>query len=311
MKSVPLIVIIAILAGILGWIISRPSSPNAGDMARLENELKEAKAAINRLSSLESTAMVQAPQLSQPPLGATPPSEVLAPGGQVVPGGGTSEMKFAGATPREMIAQQSEAQVQMIYGDLFSSLQLNSEEQAKLQGLIGERTRSRSELDIQMLNSSVSADQKSKLSADFVVAQKASDEAIRALLGSDENYQKFQQQEDTQAERTQLRMLGGLSHFESAGEPLTPQQQDQLVNAMATARKSANPAQPSLHGGGTVDERINAALMSHDQTTTATTQKAAEFLSPAQLDAFNKMQKSARTNLEMSLRMISSMQVKH
>ena len=325
MKNLVIILLLAALAvgiGFGGWLLSRPSPAN-NEIARLEIELKDAKAEIARLK--EAMEKQKTPRgrsfVTAPPSdgGKTAERSSLSAAGQ--PSARTSSLKSGAQAFREMMKapgmkemmkQQNLAQMDMLFGRLFESFQLNPEEKEHFKQLLAARTSAQTEMALKLMDENLTPDQKKQVGADYEAARKASNEAIRTFLGDENDYKTFEHWEDTQPERAQLEMMGGRSHFSTAGEPLTPDQEQRLVDVMATVRKA--PSQlPDLSkpenvwAGNITDEMIQQQLQKYDRDAQTVVQNAAGFLSATQLQALGKMQQQMRTMAEAGMKMSNAM----
>jgi hypothetical protein len=211
---------------------------------------------------------------------------------------------------KDAIVQQNLAQVDMIYGKLYSRLQLENLDKEDFKNLLGERMRAELEMSIQMMGGEFSPQQSAAAAADLKKAKDANDQKIRAFLNNETDYQTFQKWEQTKPERMMLD-VGGTA-FAAAGEPLTLAQEDQLVSAMFTAR-----TQPSSVPDLTKPENLTPnnltpqmgekILANYDAQATQVLAGAAGFLSPKQLEALKEFQKRQRAMQELGIKMSSAM----
>ena len=110
----------------------------------------------------------------------------------------------------------------------------------------------------------------------------------------------------------QFEMMGGRSHFQTAGEPLTLEQEDKLVDLMASVRKAPGKlpdmSKPENFSPERMSEEFIQKLMEKtDADAKTVSQNAAGFLSAAQLQALAKMQEQSRTMTEAGLKMSGAM----
>jgi hypothetical protein len=220
----------------------------------------------------------------------------------------TDLMKAPGM--KDVMKQQMQAQIDMMYGGLISRLHLNSDEKQDLKNMLTERLQAQSDFGLRLVEEGLSEDQRNAALKSLKEAQGASDLKIKTFLNNDQDYQIFQTWEGTQAERMALNM--GHSAFSEIGEPLTSEQEDQLVKAMAFAR-TQNTAVPDLSkvenlakfsGDETAIAKMTVALKDQAQQVAAA---AASFLSPKQLEALKTVLEQ-RQNMEAAgLKMGASM----
>lgn len=207
---------------------------------------------------------------------------------------------------KEMMKQQQIAALDSQYAGLFAQFQLDDAEKADFKQLLGERTLLHAELGLKMIGTDVTPEQRNALVKEHQEAKKASDARIRDFLNNDGDFASFQQWEDTKAERMQLDM--GRSLFAGSGEALTPQQEQQLVNAMHQVRTKPGPV-PDLSRPENFDPaRLNQAeidrqLARYDADARAVVQAAAGFLSPKQLESLRTLQQQWRSMSETGMRM--------
>jgi len=322
---VPLLVLLAGGLGFGGWLLSRPNPMN-GEIARLETELKDAKAEIARLKEVmekQKTTLSSRPAPAATMTPATngkdagPGATTAAVAGKTVAGGvpgksGAQAFREMMKAPgmKEMMKQQNLAQMDMLYGRLFESFQLSPEEKENFKQLLAARTSAQTEMGLKLMDENLAPEQKKQITADYETAKKASDDAIRTFLGDEGDYKTFQHWEDTQPERAQLEVMGGRSHFATAGEPLTPEQK--LVDVMAAVRKAPGNlpdlSKPENFWSGLLtDEMVQKQLGKYDHDAQTVAQNAAGFLSATQIQALGKMQAQMRTMTEASLKMSRAM----
>ena len=211
---------------------------------------------------------------------------------------------------KEVIKQQQLAQLDMLYGGLFKRFSLNEAEKEDFKKLLAERVQAESDFAMRAMGGEIP--QKDMLEAQKALteAKNASDLKIKTFLNNEQDYLAYQTWEQAKPERMVLSM--GQSAFASAGEPLTGAQEDQLVNAMMSARtrrtdipdltKAENVSPENL--SSTALEKILASYDVQAQEVAAT---AASFLSPKQLEALKTMQQQQKAMQEMGLKMSGAM----
>jgi hypothetical protein len=327
------VVLVALLVSVIslsGWMLAQPNPLN-GEIAKLEKELHDARGEIAKLKADLTTQQKEATARSLAQTAAAtvptgePGADVPANDGKTPPAAGAaakgtgmkgmmSEVRKMMENPgmKEVIRQQNLAQMDMRYGRLFESFQLNPEEKENFKQLLSARLAAETDMGLKMMDENLTPDQKKQIAADLTTAMKASDEAIKTFLGNDEDYKTFQHWEDTQPERLQFDMLGGRSYFSAAGEPLSPDQEQKLIDVMAAIRKSpdklpdlSKPENFSLEN--ITDEMIQQQLQKADRDAQTVAQNAAGFLSTTQLQSLAKMQQQMRTMTEASLKMSGAM----
>jgi len=210
---------------------------------------------------------------------------------------------------KEMMKQQQIAALDMQYAGLFSRFHLTDDEKADFKQLLAERLLHESELGIKMLDD-ITSEQRKTLVEEYEGAKKAADARIRDFLNNDDDYNAFTSWEETKAERMQLDM--GRSLFATAGEPLSPQQEEQLIGVMLQVRKQPSTV-PDLSKPQNFDPArltqadIDRQLAHYDANAEAVATQSAQFLTPTQVETLRTMQKQWRAMSESGLKMTSAM----
>ena len=211
---------------------------------------------------------------------------------------------------REMVKQQQLAQLDLQYGNLFNRFQLNDEEKANFKQLIAERMTSEMDMGLKFMEGNTSKPERDAALKVMTDSKAASDAKIKTFLNNDEDYKTFQDWEESKPERMQLSM--GSSNFATAGEPLSPQQEDQLVAAMKQARTSVknlpDMTKPQNADPTNFTPAMTDRLMtSYDQQAQQVLASASSFLTPKQLEALKALQQQQRAMQEAGLKMSSMM----
>ncbi|MDZ4286512.1 MAG: hypothetical protein U0984_01060, partial [Prosthecobacter sp.] len=225
----------------LAWMLGRPTPPDPR-VAKLESELRTLRQDNDRLrQQLEARpAAVTQTRPSASSSGDKAAADLSA-GLATAPKqpGGISGLRDMMATPgmRAIMEQQQAMQIDMGYGKLMNILQLNDEEKAHFKKLLLEREKSQTDMGLKMLDPNLTPEQKKKLAQDMQAQRKTYDDTIKAFLNDAGDYTTYRHWEDTQQERLQFDMMGR-SLFSSSGEPLSDQQEQQLIDLMAQVRKA-------------------------------------------------------------------------
>lgn len=212
---------------------------------------------------------------------------------------------------REMMKKQQVAQLDMLYGGLMSRFQLSDEEKTNFKQLLADRMQLDGEVGLQMMDASVTPEQRAALMKQLADSKKSSADRIKTFLNSDEDYKTFQNWEDSMPERTQLSM--GQSLFSAAGEPLSPAQEEQLVQSMMAIRRQPGQNLPDLNKTENINPsnlttaQIDRQLAKVDSDNQNVLQEASRYLSAKQLEALKSMQQQWRAMQEVGLRMSSEM----
>ena len=176
--------------------------------------------------------------------------------------------------------------------------------------MIAERVQGETELSLRLMEAGMPEEQKKTVFKALADAKDASDLKIKSFLNNEQDYQMFQSWEGSKAERMALTM--GHAAFSAVGEPLTTQQEDQLVNSMTSARTrrtdvpdlSNVKSLASMTGDEKELARVTAAFNTQAQEVYAA---AASFLSPKQLEALKTMQDQQQAMQAAGLKMGASM----
>jgi DNA replication protein DnaD len=298
--------IVSIIA--LAWVLGTPA-PDDPRIGRLEADLKEARQTISQLRrDLANRSVSPAPsptskssaKIALETPAANPPS---AQGGTA---GALREM-MKNPAMRDLLGQQQAAQIETGYARLFEYLKLNDEEKAHFKKLLTERAKVEADLALKMLDPNLTPQQRQQLLAEAEKNKNAFDQTIRGFLNNDADWNNFQSFEATRPERTQFETMGR-SLFAATGEPLTGQQEDQLIQLMAQIRQNPSPEQAalakSMQSSGSMNETNLQSYLEFQKTSNARAlEQAAGFLSPSQLRALQSYQQQLLGNLESGYRM--------
>lgn len=287
----------------LAWVLGRSPEPDPR-LAVLETELSEAKRTI---ASLKRELERRAEQPPPAPVAAAPapaaPAAAPAPTGRA----GLREMMNAPGM-REAMERQQALQIDIAYARLFDQLQLSPQEREHFKKLLVERQKTQTELSLKLMDDKLTSAQRQAIGEQIDQQRTAFDDTIRQFLNHDDDWQSFQHWEKTLPERTQFEMLGkGL--FASSPEPLSAQQEQQLIDLMAEVR--ARPGSGGNLAGKTnldpsllTDDLIQRQLQQIEVNGRIVAERAAEFLSPAQLQTLKTYQEQTasmtKTGIEMS-----------
>lgn len=292
----------------LAWVLGRSPAPDPR-LAALETELTEAKRTITSLKrELERRAEPPPPVVAAPvpaaPVPAAPAAAVTAP---ATGKGGLREM-LAAPGMREAMERQQALQIDIAYAKLFDQLQLSPQEREHFKKLLVERQKTQTELSLKLMDDKLTSAQRQEIGQQIDRQRTAFDDTIRQFLNHDDDWQSFQHWEKTLPERTQYEMLGkGL--FASSAEPLSAQQEQQLIDLMAEVR--ARPGSGGNLAGKTnldpsllTEDLIKRQLQQIEVNGRIVAERAAEFLTPAQLQTLKSYQEQTasmtKTGIEMS-----------
>lgn len=321
MKQVAILSFIAavVFAGIAaGLLASRPADQTTR-VAELELKLKSAEDEIAYLKAqaLEA-AKTKTAAVTRPASRGGDDKAASAGGGEAAQGASGKAANFPESMAkiyqdpkmRETMKAQQMIQIEMQYAKLISNLQLDPQEASHFKQLLSDRLTDRTELGFKMMDKAMTPDQRKAATADYDAKKKASDDAIRTFLNSDEDYKSFQHWEDTEQERMQMVM--GRGAFDGAGVPLSAEQEEQLISLMADVRKRPSDV-PNWMDPKTIDptkmsEEFTAKMIAQIKAQhEAVRGGATSFLTAEQLNALAKMQEQMITMTEAGMRMSRAM----
>jgi hypothetical protein len=307
-------------AGMAWMLASR--GPDDTQVAELRSEVQKLKQENARLREqaaqrpAPAAAPVTAPVVATAPnAGADRAAADLAAGAAGAPKTPAAGLREMMATPgmRAMMEQQQAMQIDMGYGKLMNVLGLNDEEKAHFKKLLLEREKTQTDMALKLLDPNLTPQERQKLTQDMQAVRKTYDSTLKAFLNDTGDYNTFKHWEDTQPERVQFDMMGR-SRFASSNEPLSEQQEQQLIDLMADVRKS--PVAPrDFADPATTDptqmtpERINRYIKELETMHGTVEAKAANILSPGQVKILQgyleQTRNMAATGMNMSRMMLN------
>ena len=201
---------------------------------------------------------------------------------------------------RDMMRKIRDGQIDTSYGGLFKKLGLNEEELNHFKQLLSDRQTKQNDIMMKRMPEGLTPEQRrahsQNMAKETAAVKKQSDEAIHQFMDNEEDYQKFQQWEDTKGERLQVQM--SLSSFDAADIPLSIEQRDKLMEVMVAVRKASQQPAASKAAAKTpgVDKAGALSLYKARQEANdqSIVQQAASFLSPEQIDVLQKTQLKRR-----------------
>ena len=320
-----------LFAAVAGFFIGRPDPGSQlaalEKVATLEKELQSARSEIAALkvkaasavpsTPVETVSAKKAADASKPAVVAetstkeTPkPSPVTAAAAKGSPGNMLREMMKSPGM-KEAMKQQQTAQLDMTYGKLYDKLHLNDAEKAKFKELLAGRVTAMADFGIKMMDDTLTPEAKTELSTQAGNLEKEFDASIRAFLADEGDYKTYQHYDETQGDRMSLNMLGS-SLFAASGEPLSPQQEEQLIDVMADVRKTTSKVPDmrkpeNFNPDAMTDDTTQRILADNEAQGKLTSERAAAFLSPTQLKALKQFQDQQRSMTEMGLKMSAAM----
>lgn len=288
----------------LAWVLGRSPAPDPR-LAALETELKEARRTIASLKrEVERRAEpVPAPAPPSAPAVAEAPAATGAPAGK-------TDLRAMLNNPgmREVMERQQALQIDVAYGRLFDQLQLSPQEREHFKKLLVERQKTQTDLGLKLLDGNLSSEQRQEIGREIDRQRTAFDDTIRKFLNHEDDWQSFQGWEKSLPDRTQYEMLGK-SLFASSAEPLSGQQEQQLIDLMTEVRTRPGTGgnlagKTNLDPSLLTEDLIKRQLQQLEVNARIIEERAAAFLSPAQIATLKAYQEQAtsmaKSGLEMS-----------
>ncbi len=206
---------------------------------------------------------------------------------------------------QSVIASEQSAMIAMTYKDLLDRLKLSPQERDYMQKLLLDRQMVQVSNGMQMMNASLSPDDRAALGQQIMQGVADDNAKIHTFLNSDADYATYQSYSGQETERTEIGM------FESSlgdGNALDPATADSLASLLSNTRKNfpftvdfynkANFANPAVLNTPTVNKFLDEQVQYQAQVA----DKAAALLTPAQLQAFKQNQAAMgqMTKMQMS-----------
>ncbi len=269
---------------------------------------KRAQAAESDLKSATARVAAAEAKAANPPGGIGGPSSARRADFPRAPGTQPGSMKslaemMKNPAMREMIKQQQIAQIDMHYGGLISRFGLDDAEKSNFKQLLAERMGIETEMGLRLMDEKLTPQEREAVAKQMADAKKAVDEKIKTFLNSDEDYSAWQQWEATKQHRTQIEL--GRSLF--ADSPLTPQQEESLVDSMqrASLMTANDPSlpKPGANPGQLSQETVERQIANYDRQAQAILAEAGAYMNPQQLQALKTMQKQWRDMMEAGMKM--------
>lgn len=302
---IPLLAAVSIVStGAVAWLLATPASLDPR-VVKLESELQEARQTISRLKA---------------DLARKPAAPVITAGSQSSVAGSTADTPaipvdkqnlremFSSPSMRAVIEQQQVAQIEVGYAQLFEHLQLTPEEKAHFKKLLTGRQKIQTDLGLQLMDPNLSKEQRKEILAEAKHQKSVYDASIRGFLNDQNDWQSFQQWENTQPERTQYDTMGR-SLFSASAEPLSQSQEQQLIGLMSEVRKSpysvgALSDQTGSDPTQLTDAVIEQQMQQIDSNNRIIAERAESFLTPGQRATLNtyleQTKTMSRSGIEMS-----------
>lgn len=211
---------------------------------------------------------------------------------------------------QKIMASQTSAVTQITYGHLMDQLQLSPEERDYFQLLLVEKQTSLQNLGMQLMNPGLTEDERSSIMKQLTEAWRGGESRIREFLNDGTDFASYQAYSKQEPERREMGMLAGSLTGSDALDPATS---DQLANLQNEARKNfpftvdfynqENFGNPAVLNNASVQTFLEEQTQFQAQMAG----KAAEMLTPAQLQVYQQNQAAVRQMATMQLNSIVQM----
>ena len=282
--------VVAIIVGLVVYLIQESRLKSLqGELARADTSTKDETEKSRRLSLSASVADSNAVISGRREVTERPGKENDEKGDK--PLRSMSEVLQTDAG-RAMIKQGIEAGLPMMYGDFINSLGLNDEESKYFKELLTKRMLDQQQLGMKW----VQADEEGRASLAVEMEKLAEDSSVKIdeFLQNEEDAVSFKRYEQQLPERRQMR---GIRNTLS-DEPLTPEVEERLVDALYQARLNSG------EGNGSDEENWENLVETGDfrvikerwrATDVEIAKNIPDVLTPTQSEAFLDYWKTART----------------
>lgn len=305
-----LFVMAAVVAGGLG--VSR------GRLADEVRALREERDRLRRTAE-QKVSLVAGTELDRSgPRGLMP--EGLPPGGEA-PEAGPAEEAFAQGmaegfaemmrdpAAREAIRAQMRAGIDFQYRDLFELLELEPATQAAVARLLADRQERQMDLGMRLVDRQADPEGAKAVREELEAFRQETEEKLKDLLGQ-ERFDQLDRFEKSQPEREQLRAFR--SGLDDAGLSLDETTESKLMDLMYQERTEFE-WENNLYDSDSTDldrfrpEAVSRFLEQNRELQAKVLARAAEVLTPEQLEVFRKGQEQQNALTEMNIRMASRM----
>lgn len=280
----------------------------SADSAALKNRLKEVEQDRMKLAGELGATEFELNNARLPPSAAAGGTNALAgrgmqaglPQGQGNEGAGGMGKMLANMMKdpemRKAMEQQQRMGLDMIYGSLFKHLQLSPEQEKKLKEMLLAQQMDNVSQAGTMFESGT--EERAKVAKELAEKHKKNQEQIKELLG-DDKYAQYEDYNQTIGERMMLDQFGKQTE-------ISTEQNDQLLAIMREEKKNAQ----INRGTDTVDpnrdwqkllesgEAAEQLISQQEEVNSKVMERAAQVLSPAQMEKFAPVLKS---QLEMQV----------
>ena len=332
MKTTFLIIAVigCVALGIFGFEESKKLQAQSSELAAtkqqvagLEAELRQKEEAIENAKSLEAKSKVLRQILSESTTAAVAETKKSQQLQQSLDEAKTNNPMHAVANMlkdpkmREMMKSQQKMAVGPIiekqYADLFKQLNLTPEQTAAFKDLITKKMLVGTDVGLSMMDDSLDASQRADMTKQLKAQTDAMDAEMKQFLG-DDNYQAYQTYEKMVPDRMAVSQFS--DQMAGSGTALTPEQQNQMVQALSDARNNftwtSGLNQPNPGANGDIasmltDDNIAKFTAEREQFDAQFLVKAQQILTPDQLEAYKQSQNQQRELQLMGFNMARQM----
>lgn len=211
---------------------------------------------------------------------------------------------------QKMMRRQQRAMLDNMYGALFKRLNLPEDKLNALKDLLVERQMSGAERGMSLFSAGQDKEKMAALVEELKLEREAVDQEIAGLLSPDE-FDAFKSYEDTMGERMAVSQFA--NRLQAVGEPLSPEQNDQLIQLMHENNRqelgvgySNNNPEAALEAMQSA-EGIEEMLAKMDRANESLSEQSGAILSPSQHKIFVEHQKQQAQMQKVGIQMMKAM----
>ena len=278
------------------------------NMSRAENQIFELNAATNKLNlQLKKQSIKFANLLSekeQESIETSPKEENKQPDFTA----GLADMMETPEMQDMMRVQLENTLVNPVYGNLIKEFNLNDMDSEVFRNLLTEKVMANYEAGMQMLKG-VDKEKKEEIDNATREQKESVNSMIKELIG-EENYEKYEDYQQTETERMMCSQFNNL--LTTKGNNLTPEQNENLVDIMYEERKSeANFPEyielESITPENLNEETLRKYLNQQEKINKRTSDRVQSILTVEQIKAFESFQFNLLRQQEAQMKMGMSM----
>ena len=210
---------------------------------------------------------------------------------------------------KEMVRSQTRMQLDMRYERLIKFFNLSPEAAEKFKALLMDRQMAMMDSGFAFMDQNMSDEDRNAHAEKMRRTTEDYAQQLKELLGP-ENYESFQQYEQTEPERMQVDMF---KHSLTGGDALTEQQEYDLVNAMYKVRSSSHSSLLNRNPNDPPDpetfseEGIKTAMADMKKMNEEYAKAAQAILSPAQFASYQRHAEQQQAMQEMGMKFAAQM----